>query len=249
MKPKILTFDIEISSTLIEAWTLWDARALKVVRPWYVMCFAYKWNDGKTKVVTIDDLAGTDDYSVTKAMWDLFDEADIVIAHNGDRFDIKKMNAKFAEHGMGPPSLYKSIDTLKIARKKFGFLSNKLDDLGTSLRLGNKVTHTGYKLWSDCMAGDKKAWRLMKKYVKQDVDLLYSLYEELLPWIDHHPNIALYSQKPDACPKCGEVGYLRKRGIRTTQSGSKQQWRCDKCKGFSRSRLNKTNVLKPERIN
>ena len=44
---------------------------------------------------------------------------------------------------MPPPSPYKTIDTLKIARKYFGFNSSKLDDLGRVLGAGEKVRHGG----------------------------------------------------------------------------------------------------------
>ena len=37
----------------------------------------------------------TDDKALMRKLWDLMDEADIVIGHNCDSFDIKKINSRF----------------------------------------------------------------------------------------------------------------------------------------------------------
>lgn len=69
------------------------------------------------------------DYSKKKcltALRDLLDEADIVIAHNGDKFDIRRLNTFFLKEGVEPPSPSDSIDTLKVARAQFGFMYNRL---------------------------------------------------------------------------------------------------------------------------
>jgi hypothetical protein len=81
----------------------------------------------------------------------LFDETDVIVAHNGDRLDIKKSNAWFIAYGLKPPSPYITIDTLKIARKYFAFASNKLSDLSRFLKVGKMLEHTGIALWFDCM--------------------------------------------------------------------------------------------------
>jgi hypothetical protein len=64
-----------------------------------------------------------------------------------------------------PPSPYITIDTLKIASKYFAFPSNKLTDVGTFLKIGKKLQHTGIALWFDCMRPqiNKRAWAMMKE--------------------------------------------------------------------------------------
>jgi len=51
------------------------------------------------------------------------------------------------------------------------------------IKVGAKVKHSGFELWIKCMAGDAKAWKEMKEYQIQDVNLLIDLYEKLRPWI------------------------------------------------------------------
>ena len=74
----------------------------------------------------------------------MFDEADVVIAHNGDKFDMRKANARFGHYE--PPMPVQQVDTLKVARKYFKFESNKLGDLGEHLGLGNKEVTGGFAL-------------------------------------------------------------------------------------------------------
>ena len=128
-----------------------------------------KWyGENKIRCLGLNDyddyaLDKDNDLDLTKTIHRLIDEADLTIAHNGDRFDTRKVHARFAIHGLNPPSPVRSIDTLKVARKYFAFTSNRLNDLGEVLGLGKKESTGGFQLWLDCMAGDARAWARMKK--------------------------------------------------------------------------------------
>lgn len=188
------------------------------------------------KVRALCDLKGykkgsTNDYGLVQELWALLDEADFVIAHNADRFDILESNTRFVIHGLTPPSPYSTIDTLKIARGRFHFKSNKLDDLGRDLGVGRKIPHTGAHLWFGCMSGDKKSWALMKRYNKQDVFLLEKVYEKLRPW-GNHPNINVPTGRTGACPACGSFSIVR-RGHVYTRSTEAQRYVCINCGKWS----------------
>ena len=241
-KAKILLYDIETAPNLVYTWGVYEQNALEVVRPWYILCFAYKWLDEPTtKVVALTDFEKEykkdpeNDYKVVEALHDLFNEADIIIAHNGNNFDQKKVSARFLVHGFDPPVNYRQIDTLKEARKHFKFDSNRLNDLGAILGVGEKVSTGGFQLWKDCMAGDTAAWNKMKKYNKQDVVLLEQIYKTLRPWIANHPNVATLNLLMDGCPKCGSQN-MQKRGIRHNKTTSYQTYQCQSCRGYSRDR-------------
>lgn len=242
-KPRILIFDIETTPLLCYTWGVYQQDVIKVVEDWYILCFAYKWyGERSTHVVALPDYDlydddPKDDYAVVAELHRLFDEADIIVAHNANKFDIKKTNARFLAHGLGPVSDYKVVDTLVHARRYFANTSNRLDSLGDILEVGRKLPHTGFKLWEDCMAGDPKAWRLMKRYNKQDVKLLEDVYRELLPWMKTHPNINLYQETTEACPKCGSDDMVRN-GVRTykTKTGTYQEWKCNSCGGYCTTR-------------
>ena len=160
----------------------------------------------------------------------------MVIAHNGDQFDIKKLNARFIYYGMTPPSPYKTVDTLKVARRYFAFNGNKLGDLGPHLGLGEKVKHTGFDLWLGCLNGKPEAWELMKTYNRQDVVLLEKVYNKFLPWIRNHPNMGMWKENT-VCPKCGSRN-ITSRGWAITTVSRFRKFACNDCGGWGRIRVN-----------
>lgn len=241
MKPKILSFDIETAPSLGWVWEKYETNVLDFEAEWYLLCFAAKWLDGKMITHALPDFKGykpgsENDKALVKELWKLFDEADILIAHNGDHFDIRKANARFAYYNLPPPSPYKTIDTLKVARKYFNFTSNKLDDLGNHLGYGRKLAHTGFHLWKGCMTGDEKSWKHMVEYNKRDVVLLEKIYLHLRPWLQSHPNVALLADK-EGCPACG--GKLQKRGLGINKTTKYQRLQCTNCKAWSQGKLTK----------
>jgi DNA polymerase elongation subunit (family B) len=249
VKPKILIFDIETAPNLSYTWGIWEQNVIKVVRPWYILAFSAKWLRGTQTTKGLIDYTNyrknrESDEAIVKEIWKLFNEADIVVAHNGDAFDIKKCSARFTFHGLTPPSPYQTVDTLKIARRTFAFDSNKLDEIGKLLKIGEKLKHEGFALWERCMAGDKKAWRKMKRYNGQDVRLLEDVYLTFLPWMKSHPNLGNFAEKP-VCPKCGS-NKTQFRGVQRLSTGSYRRIQCNNCHGWSRENkpISKTNTIK-----
>jgi DNA polymerase elongation subunit (family B) len=250
-KPRILFFDIESAPSLGWYFDLWkEGNIVSTKSEWYMLCFAAKWLDeSPRKMIThaLPDYKGykpgsEDDKELIKDLWKLFDEADILIAHNGDKFDIRKANARFAYYNLPPPSPYKTIDTLKIARRYFNFTSNKLDSLGEHLGYGRKLVHTGFNLWKGCMSGDPKSWKHMVEYNKRDVVLLEKIYLHFRPWIEGHPNVAILADIPNGCPKCRSTR-LKKDGTKLRAAGRVQQYQCLDCGGWAQGKYTKvTNI-------
>ena len=233
-KPRIVLFDIETAPNEILAWNLWETDALHTTRPWYVLSFAMKvLGERRVQTFTLADYPNykkdlANDGALLKDLWKMFDAADIVIAHNGDKFDIKKARARFAIHKMGPPSPVKSIDTLKIARSCFSFGSNKLGDLAQFLKVGRKLPHTGIDMWLGCMAGDTKSWHTMRRYNAHDVELLELVYLELRGWTTNHPKLNHYTRDDEACPTCLSHDTIR-RGELLVKGGLKPRIKCKSC--------------------
>lgn len=238
---KILLFDIETSPNLGWVWGKYEQNVIEYDKEWYVLCYAYKWlNKKSTKVVGLPDFKSyqkdkENDKELVFELWKLFDEADIIIAHNGDRFDIRKMNARFIAHGLNPPSPYKTIDTKKVAKRYFAFNSNKLNDISQHLGIGKKVDTGGFELWKGCMNGDAKSWRDMMKYNKQDVVLLEEVYLEMRKWIHNHHNINAHPEHAHRCPKCGSKR-IQKRGWGVTTVSKYQRYHCQDCGGWSKGK-------------
>lgn len=247
-KPKILVIDIETAPVEAYVWGLWDQNVgldfIKV--EWTILSFAAKWL-GKKKVI-YSDTGGRgkrkvrDDKPLMKKLWDLLDEADIVIAQNGKRFDVKKMNARLIEHGYGPPSPYRVIDTLLVARKYFAFTSQKLAWTSKHLTDEPKEEHKefpGFELWIECLADNPKAWRVMKRYNIRDIHSTEKVYIKMRPWIEQHPNLGVYdeSSRP-ICPKCGSTHMVKSKHRHSVkQQGMYIQYVCKDCGGYARGKV------------
>jgi hypothetical protein len=83
------------------------------------------------------------------------------------------------------------------------------------------------------MAGNDKAWRLMRKYQVQDVQLLGELYEKLKPWMKWHPDKNIIDGQDDGCTVCG--GELRESGEYNTNSGAYLKFVCRSCGKYHRA--------------
>lgn len=236
---KILLYDIETMSNLAYVWGKYEQNVIQYERQWYMLSFAYKWlGEDKTHVVSLPDFKTfkkdkTNDKELVTALWKLFDEADVIIAHNGNSFDQKKSQARFIVHGLGKPSPYKQIDTKLVAKQYFNFNSNKLDDLGETLGLGRKIDTGGFDLWLGCANGDKKSWQKMCAYNKQDVILLEKVYLKLRPWMEKHPAF----HENGICDHCGSKA-LTKRGFGIRGAGTKvQRLQCQGCGAWSQMKI------------
>lgn len=234
MQPRILIYDIETTPQLQYRWRYWDdGPPIKVVEDNALLCFAYKWL-GEDKIHFVKkDPVGT--------LWQLFDEADVIVAHNNDRFDERMANASFNKAGYGPPSPYQKIDTLKQFRKYMASTSNSLAQLARQYGLSLKEVNSGAELWFRCMANEKAAWKEMESYNKQDVLVLEELYLMIRPWMaTGHPNMGFWS-KDTVCAKCGSNNW-QKRGVRHTAVYERQVALCKDCGGYSTFRRSTRNA-------
>ncbi len=255
---RVLIYDIETSPLIGYTWSVWETNVIDILEEFQILTFAWKWlGEKQVHVLGQDDTKGykpgvNNDKELVKKLHQLFDEADIVVAHNGNSFDQKKVQTRMMIHGMRPPSPYKQIDTKLVAKRYAAFSRNNLKWLAKDLKTHNqKGDPGGFETWQGCMAGDKKAWRKMKKYNKGDITSLEDLYLEFLPWMTNHPNMARIKNLPDACPKCGTSGKMQSRGTRVTNVGKYFRYQCQHCGGWgsSRTAFSAKEDVKPSYVN
>jgi uncharacterized protein YprB with RNaseH-like and TPR domain len=179
---KILLLDIETTPLQVYTWGLWDQNIgiNQIIKSTEMMCFGAKWLGQKS--VTFKSVHHDGKKTMLEELHKLMDEADVLVGWNSAAFDHKHINREFLENKMTPPSPTKDLDLMTITKANFQFPSNKLDYVAQKLGVGAKVKHSGFELWIKCMDGDDTAWKEMKKYQIQDVQLLDSLYDILLPW-------------------------------------------------------------------
>jgi len=230
-KRKILFIDIETEPNLAYVWAKYQQDVIAYEQEWSLLSVAWKWEgDKRVKCKARCDFDDDTDKSLCQLVWKLFDKADAVVAHNGNKFDIRKLNARFSYYDMAPYKSFAKIDTKIEAKRHFYFNSNRLNDLAEHLQLGKKVDTGGFELWLKCMKGVKAAWKLMKRYNRHDVDLLEKVYLRLRPWMVNHPNLSLLDGKR-LCPHCSSNEVV-KNGLRVTHRLVKQEWRCKECSSY-----------------
>lgn len=228
-KPKILFYDFETSPLVALTWTRWtDKGVAKVIKESELLSLAFKWEGQKT-IEVVTRRGEKTDKKLVETAHKLFNQADIIIAHNGDKFDKKKSNTRALFNRVKPPARVASVDTLKVAKKHFAFSGNSLDALAEYLKVGRKLTNPGIDMWWGCMNGDSASWKLLERYNAHDVRLLEGVYAHLKPWIDNHPNVArMLNNGTTSCPVCGSKDTV-KRGMFYTTTTVRQRWRCKTC--------------------
>lgn len=239
--PKVLIFDIETAPLKAYIWKLWkeNIHLDQIINDWFCIAWSAKWlYNGYTMgdVLKPEEITREDDSRIMTSLWKLINEADIVVTHNGNKFDIPRINSRFIINGLEPTKPYFSIDTCQIAKKQFGFSSNKLDALATYFGIEHKLD-TDFKLWKRCLSGDKEALKYMLSYNMKDVDILEEVYLKLRPWIKNHPNISNLTGQKMACSNCGSQHLeLLNNQYYFTSVGKYHLYKCKDCGAISRGR-------------
>lgn len=172
--------------------------------------------------------------------------ADLIIAHNGDKFDLRWLNGRILFHGLPPLPPMQTLDTYKVAKRVFELNSYRLDYLGQYLKVGGKAT-TPKGLWLDVLRGDIEAIKTMVQYNKRDVELLKEVYLKVRGFAPSHFNSQLITDEGDHCPRCQSLR-IQSRGERTTLTQVYRRFQCLDCGGWFRARAAIKNRATTHRV-
>ncbi len=212
---KILFWDVETSFNIVKTFGIWNVNInpSQIIQNWYIICGAWKWL-GEEEIYhtscSRSQLLKGNDKRVVKDLCNAIKDADIIIGHNGDKFDLKKLRARVIKHGLPPINNIKTIDTLKVAKREFNFTSNRLDYIGEFLGLGGKMANPP-GLWDKVMEGNMDSLKNMVEYNVRDVVLLEDIYLKMRPHISNHPDVNVFSdqQTLNPCPNCGSSNTIK----------------------------------------
>lgn len=238
--PKILLFDIETSPSISYTFGRFKYNIAydQVEQEPIMLSWSAKLlysTEMMSDKITKEEVLNEDDSRIVKSLWKLMDEADIVVAHYGDGFDIPMLNTRAILNGLPPYNTVRSIDTKKIASTVFKFPSNKLDALAKYFEIPGKIK-TEFSLWIKCLKGDEEAIEEMRVYNMQDVEVLEAVYLKLRPYIKSHPNLAVYMDSDkQTCSACGSSNLTDTGKYQYTNTGKFKVYRCE-CGALSRGR-------------
>lgn len=248
--PKIITLDIETSPILAYTWDIWQVNIGldQIVEDWKILSYCAKTlGEDEVRYADTQNEVNFDDSSLLVAIWEELNDADIVITQNGVSFDHKKINARFIQMGLPPPSPYKTIDTKIEAKSIAKFTSNRLEWMAKILTDEKKDRHEefpGFLLWRECLAGNPRAWQIMREYNPQDVIATEKVYLALRPYMKGHPNLNVYTDDTTiACSNCGSHD-IQQRGYAFTQSGKYKRFVCNDCGTWGRTRYTENTLEK-----
>lgn len=234
---RTIILDIETAPSLAYVWGVWKQNVSQdmLLTHTYIMSCSIK-ELGNPNVMYFENRTDND-YEIVGNILKELDNSDFVIAHNGRKFDLPLIRSRAIHHGYTPPSPFKIIDTLDIAKKEFRFIKNTLENLAIELDVPlRKLSHSsypGFKLWLGCLQHEESAWKEMKQYNIMDVEVLEQVYLKLRPWHSQHPNIVTASDSDDmCCPKCGSKNLIRS-GYYYTNKGKYQRYACKSCGAWS----------------
>lgn len=244
---KILLFDIETAPLLAY---IWQPKTRYVhqhalVAETFMLTWAAKWYDSPnvmTGIATSSEAKNQDDTRIVGQLCDLIRDADIVIAHNSDRFDVPTVNARLAKLRLEPMGPVKTIDTLTVAKQSFRLPYYNLNYLGEFFGVGEKIP-TDFDLWRRCYLGEKPALVEMATYNRQDVVLLQNVFDAMKPYAKRLPR--MFDPGWDgqlACPHCGSSNLVI-RGYHRTNVSTFPKFRCSDCRRYHRGR---SSILHPK---
>lgn len=229
---KRLFFDIETSPNI---GLFWEAGYKKnidysnIIKERAIICICYKW-EGEKEVFSLNWDSKQDDKKMLEKFIEVADTATELVGHNGDKFDLAWIRTRCLFHKIPMFPKYTTIDTLKVARQKFRFNSNRLNYIADYLGIGQKIK-TEYSLWKDILLKkDKIAMEKMIKYCKKDVSLLEQVFVALKGHIEAKTHYGvIFGEDRGSCPECGSDDLIKSKKVVTATGLIRIQYRCKTC--------------------
>ena len=239
----ILFWDIETLPHLGAHWGMWQQNIAgsQIFQQGEMLCLSYKWLHSKKvhNISPIDrpgfkqDAYGYSGYIAEKFI-PIMEQADFIVAHNGDKFDYAKLKAYSVINGLKPFKVRK-VDTLKMAKASGMFpKGNKLDNLAEVLGIEQKYS-TNMGMWMDIALRRPNMMEQMEKmnsYCDQDVRVLEAVFLKLWPHCESIlPNIHVLTggaKEEIGCDRCGSLEHY-KNGTYIKNVLVYQRYVCNSC--------------------
>lgn len=156
-----------------------------------VLCAVVKlYGPDETRVFRADDYPAwqrgerANDRDLVAAILACLEQADIIIAHNGLRFDVSFLRTRAVIHDLPPVNFQKIIDPLQLARQLFRFPGNSLKSIQNTLLTPSKKTELIPEVWQRAtMNGDKDAMDEIAEHCLYDVEVLEEIVFKLRGYI------------------------------------------------------------------
>ncbi len=129
-----------------------------------------------------------------------YNNADLVIGQNNDKFDNRWVNARVAKHELKLNPHVKSFDIMKQNKKYFRLPSYSMDFLCKYFDVEQKLSHDGIKMWDKIEDGTKEEQKeylaKMIEYNRGDIVSTEALYYRLRQYYGHKIHFGVLNGEP-----------------------------------------------------
>lgn len=234
---KRLFLDLETSPIVAMVWGAGYDKFVNyknILQERKIICAAWQWEDGEVEAETWN--RKMDDRPLLERLVPIISQADEVIGHNIERFDLPWVRTRSVFHNLPPMPMVRLVDTLRWARKYFYLNSNKLDYIARFLGIEGKseAFTEGEGAWRRVMQNDKKALAEMVEYCKDDVGtLLVPVWQRLRTYcpVATHEGVVNGGDKY-SCPRCGSYDVQRRGTQVSAKGGQSFRLQCRDCAGW-----------------
>lgn len=255
--PRILLFDLETAADISLHFGRWKQNISQknvVKSGGYILCAAWKYlGDSKISSISLtpEEIENGDDSRIIATFFELYEDADAVVAHNSKGFDHKVLQARATANYFPALPAVKVLDTLEIAKKSFRLPSNKLGDVAEYFGLETKLDTSGITLWKEVQFGNKQAMKDMLQYCEQDVVVLEQVYLRIRhagkAGSDFNAGL-YYNDEKLRCRTCGSDDIHLTGRVAATSLSLFEEYRCDSCGAVHRNRTSTTTKGKRKNL-
>lgn len=161
-----------------------------------ILCASYESSTRPGKVVTIrqDETnpkwrkgVRGDDRELCKQVNKLVREHDIIVAHNGARFDIPMLRTRSLRWRLRPLREVTLVDPCQVAWRKFRLRSNSLGAVADFVGIKDRKTPLDLSVWADVMLnGSPKGMANIVKHCEADIRVLRGVLDFVKPYIKQY---------------------------------------------------------------
>lgn len=224
---KRLFFDIETSLNIVGVFRIGPKVPITIdnlIKEQAIICICYKW-EGSSKVYSLNWDKNQCDKKMLKDFLKVANQADELVAHNGNNFDMKIIRGRCFYHEIPMFPKYVTVDTYLESRNGMKLVSHKLAYMSKLIGSQGKID-TNFKMWIDItLKNCRKTLSRMVTYCKRDVLELEAVYKRLAPYIKPKSSLADYKCQ---CPECNST-QIRIRKYYNTVTGASVQLSCGDC--------------------
>ena len=125
-----------------------------------------------------------DDKELVKQVCKIVRDHDVIVAHNGARFDLPMLRTRALRWGLAPLKDGKLVDPCSIAWRKFKLRSNRLGAIADFVGIEDKKTPLDMSLWADVMLnGSVRGMNKIVEHCEADIRVLRGVLDFVKPFV------------------------------------------------------------------